>query len=199
MSLKHVILVVLKKGNASGYDINQTFEGPLGIYWNTSHQQVYRALAALSKNGWVRFELHTQGGKPDKKVYELTSEGEQELLQWLVEYQQASPINESLQVKLFAGEFCPTESLLEQIRALQQAHQKKLVSYQADAYKVTDIIGKQDIEARRGYLTLRRGILMEQARLSWCDEAIIMLEQDLASARHLTEHNSNESGHKSKK
>ena len=178
MSLKHVILVVLKKGRASGYDINQTFEGPLGIYWNTSHQQVYRALAALSKDGWVCFELHAQGGKPDKKVYQLTPEGEQELLQWLVEYQQASPINESLQVKLFAGKFCPTESLLAQVETLHQAHQTKLVSYQADADKVKNM--KMNIEARRGYLTLRRGILMEQARLSWCEEAIIMLTQDLA-------------------
>ena len=180
MSLKHVILVVLKKGRATGYEINQTFEGPLGIYWNTSHQRVYRALAALSKDGWVRFELHAQTGKPDKKVYELTPEGEQELLQWLVEYQQASPINESLQVKLFAGEFCPTESLLEQIRAMQQDHQQKLASYQADADKVKGVIDQQGIEVRRGYLTLRKGILMEQARLSWCDEAIMMLEQDLA-------------------
>jgi PadR family transcriptional regulator AphA len=180
MSLKHVILVVLKKGSASGYDINQTFEGPLGIYWNTSHQRVYRALAALSKDGWVRFELHSQDGKPDKKVYDLTAEGEQELLQWLVEYQQASPINEGLLVKLFAGEFCPTESLLEQIRTLRQVHEQKLVSYQVDADKIKTVIDQQDIEARRVYLTLRRGMLMEQARLSWCDEAIIMLEQDLA-------------------
>ncbi|ARN74402.1 PadR family transcriptional regulator [Oceanicoccus sagamiensis] len=180
MSLKHVILVVLKKGSASGYEINQTFEGPLGIYWNTSHQRVYRALATLSKDRWVSFELHPQSGKPDKKVYDITPEGERQLLEWLMEYQQPAPINESLQVKLFAGEFCPTEVLLEQIKALRQEHQKKLTSYQADADKVKDAIDHLAIENRRGYLTLRKGILMEQARLSWCDEAIIMLEQDLA-------------------
>ena len=122
MSLKHVILVVLKKGSASGYEINQTFEGPLGIYWSTSHQRDYRALAALSKEGWVSFESQTQSGKPDKKVYDITPEGEQQLLQWLLEYQQPSPINESLQVKLFAGDFCPTEALLEQIRAMKEGH-----------------------------------------------------------------------------
>lgn len=179
MSLKHVILVVLKKGSASGYDINQTFEGPLGIYWNTSHQRVYRALATLSKDGWVRFELHSQSGKPDKKVYDITPEGEQELMRWLLEFQQASPVNENLQVKLFAGEFCPTESLLEQIRSMQQGHRQKLKQYQTDAGKIKAVIDQQDIEVRRGYLTLRRGVLMEQARLSWCDEAIMMLEQDL--------------------
>jgi DNA-binding PadR family transcriptional regulator len=179
MSLKHVILVVLKKGSASGYEIDQTFDGPLGIYWNTSHQRVYRALATLTKDGWVRFELHSQNGKPDKKVYDITPEGEEELMQWLVEFQQASPINESLTVKFFAGEFCPTESLLEQLRVLQQGHRQKLAGYQLDADRVKDTIGQQNIENRRGYLTLRRGILMEQARLSWCDEAIMMLEEDL--------------------
>ena len=178
MSLKHVILVVLEKGSASGYEINQTFEGPLGIYWNTSHQRVYRALATLAKDGWVSFELHSQSGKPDKKVYDITPEGNRELLQWLVEFQPVSPINESLQVKLFAGEICPTESLLQQIRTLQQGHQQKLAGYQADADRIKDVIDQMGVDDRRGYLTLRKGILMEQARLSWCDEAIMMLEQE---------------------
>lgn len=179
MSLKHVILVVLKKGPASGYDINQTFGGYLGIYWNTSHQQVYRTLATLTRDGWVSFETHPQSGKPDKKIYELTAKGEEELMRWLVEYQPAPPINESLQVKLFAGEVCPTEPLLAQIRVMQELHQQKLVRYQAEAEKVKNEIDQKGVDDRRGYLTLRRGILMEQARLSWCEEAISMLEQDL--------------------
>jgi DNA-binding PadR family transcriptional regulator len=180
MPLKHVILVVLKKGSATGYEINQTFEGHLGIYWNTSHQLVYRALAALTKDGWVRFKLHPQTGKPDKKVYDITPAGERELTQWLVETQKPSPVNESLLVKFFAAEFCPTESLLEQIKELKSGHQHKLELYQADADKVAPVIEQLPIEDRRGYLTLRRGILLEQARLSWCEEAIAMLEQDLA-------------------
>lgn len=183
MPLKHVILVVLKKGSASGYEINQTFDGPLGIYWNTSHQTVYRALAALTRDGWVRFVHYAQTGKPDKKVYDITPEGEQELAQWLIAPQKASPVNEGLLVKFFAGEFCPTESLLEQITALKSSHQQKLEQYQADADKVASVLDQLDIEARRGYLTLRRGILLEQARLSWCEEAILILEQDLARSQ----------------
>ncbi|MGK0440754.1 MAG: DNA-binding PadR family transcriptional regulator [Pseudohongiellaceae bacterium] len=180
MSLKHVILAVLQKGSASGYEINQTFEGPLGIYWNTSHQRVYRALAALRNDGWVDFEHHSQAGKPDKKAYDLTPEGEQELQQWLIDFQPVAPINESLMVKFFAGDFCPTESLLAQMKTLQKQHQKKLTNYLADAEIVKEVVDQMPLEDRRGYLTLRKGILMEQARLSWCEEAIIMLEQDLA-------------------
>ncbi len=57
---------------------------------------------------------------------------------------------------------------------------QKLAGYQADADRIKDVIDQKRVDVRRGYLTLRKGILMEQARLSWCDEAIIMLEQDLA-------------------
>jgi len=179
MSLKHVILVVLKKGSASGYDINQTFEGPLGIFWSTSHQRVYRALATLTKDDWVSFEHQPQAGKPDKKIYSIRPIGDAELTKWLDESQQSSPVNESLLVKFFAGELCPTPALLKQIEQLSQENRIKLEYYRTEADKITAGIDHASIEVRRGYLTLRRGILMEEARLEWCLEAIAMLKQDL--------------------
>lgn len=179
MSLKHVILVVLKKGPASGYDINQTFGGHLGIFWSTSHQRVYRALATLTKDDWVSFEHQPQDGKPDKKVYTISAKGDEALTQWLEASQPSSPVNEGLLVKFFAGTLCPTPSLLRQIQELAQQHRIKLDYYQTQADKVKESIAQQSIEVRRGYLTLRKGILMEEARLKWSEEAIAMLEQDI--------------------
>tara|TARA_B100001540_G_scaffold298633_1_gene302328 strand:+ start:3619 stop:4167 length:549 start_codon:yes stop_codon:yes gene_type:complete len=180
MSLKHVILVVLKKGQCTGYEINQTFAGPLGIYWHTTHQAVYRALASLSREGWVRYREKSQDGKPDKKIYSITASGERALNQWLREHQQPGPINESLLVKFFAGELCPTGALIEQVRELQATHQRNLEYYRSLAEGFEPGLERQGIDTRRGYLTQRRGILMEQARLAWCDEALAMLEQDQA-------------------
>lgn len=179
MSLKHVILVVLKQGNSTGYEINQTFEGPLGIYWNTSHQAVYRALASLSKDAWVSYEDKIQNGKPDKKIYRITDKGEQALDRWLVENQKPSPINESLLVKFFAGELCPTEALIKQVSELKDAHQKNIFYYEKLMSEVVSNIDQQSTSVRRGYLTLRRGILMEESRLAWCEEALQMLNEDL--------------------
>lgn len=178
MSLKHVILVVLKKGRCTGYEINQTFAGPLGIYWHTSHQAVYRALASLSKDGWVRFQEKSQDGKPDKKIYRITARGEKVLHAWLTSHQNPAPINESLLVKFFAGELCPTEVLTAQVAAMQAIHEEKLAYYKSLADECSTDIEQQSLEVRRGYLTQRRGILMEQARLAWCKEALLLLEQD---------------------
>ena len=178
MSLKHVILVVLKKGQSTGYEINQTFAGPLGIYWHTSHQAVYRALASLSNDGWVRFREKTQDGKPDKKIYSITPKGEKALNIWLCTHQRPAPINEGLMVKFFAGGLCPTDALIEQVRALKATHQKNLEYYQSMADILDLDLRQQSIDIRRGYLTQRRGILMEQARLAWCEEALSLLEED---------------------
>jgi len=183
MSLKHVILVVLKQGNSTGYEINQTFTGSLGIYWNTSHQAVYRALASLSKDAWVTFKETTQDGKPDKKVYRITDQGEKELNQWLVETQKPAPRNESLFVKFFAGDLCPTEALLKQVGDLKKTHQENIRKYQSSLYLYASAIDQGGIALRRRYLTNRRGIIMEQARLAWCEETLLMLNEDIARQR----------------
>lgn len=179
MSLKHVILVVLKQGNSTGYEINQTFEGPLGIYWNTSHQAVYRALASMSKDAWVSYKEKSQEGKPDKKIYRITDKGEEVLDRWLAENQKPSPINESLLVKFFAGELCPAEALIEQVSELKNTHKKNMLYYESLVSEVVANIDQQSTSVRRGYLTVRRGILMEQSRLAWCEEALEMLNEDL--------------------
>jgi DNA-binding PadR family transcriptional regulator len=177
MSLKHVILVVLKKGSASGYEINQTFEGPLGFFWDTSHQRVYRALAAMAKEGWVSYIKQQQNGKPDKKIYDITPPGEQALMQWLCTNQTPPPVNEAILVKFFAGSLCPTPALIEQVQTHRRVHQANLARYEAIEQEFFLEPEPVSEDTLRLHLTLRRGVLMEKARLDWCEEALTCLEQ----------------------
>lgn len=177
MSLRHVLLVVLKKQNASGYGITKWFDGPLGYFWDTSHQRVYRALATLYEDGWVDFEWVHQDDKPDKKVYRITPQGEQALQQWLATPLKPPVINDGFLVKLFAGQQDSVDGLILELQAQQQEHERLLQEYrQVEAqYFAPPVI---DPEQRMMYLTLKRGLIYEQGALEWVQQALEVL-QDL--------------------
>lgn len=76
MQVKYLCLGALSLGNASGYEIRKLFEtGPFSHFAHVSYGSIYPALTQLHVDGLVHCQEHTQNGKPDKKVYALTSAG----------------------------------------------------------------------------------------------------------------------------
>ncbi len=83
MSLKHGILGFIKYGVDTGYELNKTFRVSVDHFWHATSSQIYRELAWLETNGMVTGQEQIQTGKPNKKLYYLTEEGERELSKWL--------------------------------------------------------------------------------------------------------------------
>jgi DNA-binding PadR family transcriptional regulator len=83
MDVKTVCLGMLTDGPASGYDLKKHFESSFGHFFAAGYGSIYPALSALSNQGFVSCEKIPQEGKPDRKVYEITEEGRQFLLQAL--------------------------------------------------------------------------------------------------------------------
>ncbi|MFV8783156.1 PadR family transcriptional regulator [Microbulbifer sp. SA54] len=179
MSLKHVILVSLANGSATGYEINGQFAAGLGRLWNTSHQAVYRALASMQKEGLVSFTEARQTSKPDKKIYQITDAGRQCLDRWLLKPQPPTQLNEDLMIKFFAGEMCPTDRLRDQVSEHLQYHRQNLASLEMIEQQYQEGERPLSRRARIQQLTLRRGILTERARVAWCLEAIALLSSML--------------------
>ncbi|MEI8634688.1 PadR family transcriptional regulator [Vibrio sp. PP-XX7] len=75
-NLPIVLLNQLKKEPMTGYDLNKLVEEH---GWPASHQQVYRELNKLNTMNLVSYQDVPQEGKPDKKVYQLTVAGAEEL------------------------------------------------------------------------------------------------------------------------
>ncbi|WP_067820714.1 PadR family transcriptional regulator [Nocardia inohanensis] len=81
--LDTVILGLLALRPLSGYDLGKWMDGPgRFIGYRVTLPQVYRALAKLVERGLVEFEVEPRPGKPDAKVYRLTADGKQTLLDW---------------------------------------------------------------------------------------------------------------------
>lgn len=84
-TLRYIILGLLGARPMSGYDIKQAFDRALASYWNAGNSQIYTTLKSLSAAKLVEAEVIEQKGRPNRKVYRLTSAGQEELDRWLQE------------------------------------------------------------------------------------------------------------------
>lgn len=83
MSLRYGILGLLHYGPSTGYDIKTFFNDSLALFWEAQTSQIYRELGALERDGLARSEMVIQQGKPNKKVFFITEEGERAFFDWM--------------------------------------------------------------------------------------------------------------------
>jgi len=170
MSLKHAILVLLEQEDSSGYDLLKRFKEHLGFFWQASHQQIYKQLGQMNESGLIDCVLEAQSGKPDKKIYSITHEGLQELIGWMNSQTKPQKVNDSLLVKLYGGHVVDSEVLLNEVVESRLQHQKTLQLLLKMEQNYLALPTEKKQQYGLPYLTLRRGILGEQAWLSWADE-----------------------------
>lgn len=172
MSLKHAILTLLETEHGSGYDLLKRFEQRLGFFWNASHQQIYAQLKKMHSEQLIEFQVEQQNNRPDKKIYSLTDNGREQLQQWISKPVKISRVNDALLVKLYAGHLIDKSVLLAEIETHKYSHQRMLDTFLALEQEYLEAPESQRKPLALPYLTLRRGILGEQAWLAWADEVI---------------------------
>ena len=102
MALEHAILVSLPERSASGYDLARRFDASIGHFWRASHQQIYKVLGRMETDKLVESNLVAQAGRPDKKVYAITTDGRDELTTWLATPTPPETLRSEFAVKLRA-------------------------------------------------------------------------------------------------
>jgi PadR family transcriptional regulator, regulatory protein AphA len=84
MDVKTLCLGVLTEGDKTGYDIKRCFEDAFSHFFVAGFGSIYPALAELSRRGLVTCRSVEQEGRPDKKIYSITVEGERVLVDELM-------------------------------------------------------------------------------------------------------------------
>jgi DNA-binding PadR family transcriptional regulator len=161
MALSHAILVALHDCACSGYDLAKKFDGSVGFFWNATHQQIYRELTKLEELSQIDAQLIHQEHRPNKKIYTLTSKGQEYLQSWIETPSIVSPLKDDLLVKIFAGSIVSTETIVTELKQHQIQHQEKLHTYQAIAAQVFSDRSQLTDAGRYQYITLRQGIRLE--------------------------------------
>lgn len=171
MALEHAILVSLSERSASGLDLTRRFDRSIGFFWSATHQQIYRVLARMDADGWVRSTSVAQSGRPAKKVYDAAAAGRRELERWIAADTPMEQFRSEIAVKLRAASYGDRAAVLAQVEDHRAEHAARLSHYEQLAAGCDPApLSDHDLDV---HLVLRGGIRLEQFWVDWLTEYLI--------------------------
>lgn len=174
MSLRKVILGFLDEP-AAGYDIKTSIDRSLSHIWAAETSQIYGTLRAMEKEGLLTSTVEKSDRGPDRRVYQRTRKGEQELTDWLDAEPEVSRERLSLLCQIhFVGRARNPKRATALLQRARERFVERLAEY--EALRVQEEKGKAGkIAALFDNLALDLGVRTLEARIEWCDEAIRQL------------------------
>lgn len=91
MSIGHVLLGLLIERPKHGYELKREYDDRLPGVKPIAYGQVYATLQRLERDGKVAVNGVMQEGGPERVVYEITSDGTDEVRRWLAEIEPPAP------------------------------------------------------------------------------------------------------------
>jgi DNA-binding PadR family transcriptional regulator len=159
---QEVILAMLAKEPTHGYELRARLKqalGPVGDDMNAG--QVYVTLTRLEKAGLVTVTAEPGQVRPDRKVYELTPDGQHRVSAWLAEVSWPKPDLTEFHLKLvaaFAGRLADPLAIVD-------AQRRELLRRLRDAQRAA--LGEP--ETSDAALLLEGIVLRLQADLRWLE------------------------------
>lgn len=172
MDVKTVCLGMLNDGEASGYDLKKHFESTFAHFFAAGYGSIYPALSSLAEAGLVDCREIPQEGKPDRKVYRITSAGHEHLLTALQDPAPSHKVrSEFLATMCFAHLMTPEQ--IETVFASRVADIERYMSMfhefecncmedWSDGMRFVCGFGKAMTEAMQKYIEDNKDMLTEQ-------------------------------------
>lgn len=113
MDVKTLCLGALTERDLTGYEIKQHFEEAYSHFFVAGYGSIYPALANLTKHGLVRCTSVLQEKRPDKKVYSLTPEGRERLIEELMATPPRHKVRSEFLVLMVFAHLLPREKVSE--------------------------------------------------------------------------------------
>ena len=173
MSLQHALLTSLLEKPSSGYELARRFDKSIGYFWHATHQQIYRELARMEQQAWVK-SYDAEGGRAGKRQFEVLKAGKEELKNWASRASEPSELRDEMFLKLRADAAIGPFGLEQEIARRMKLHQERLQIYKE--------IEQRDFsrtplsrEAKIRHLILKAGISLEESRIAWSEDALATL------------------------
>jgi len=161
-------LISARAEGTHGYQLKVEFDALYGDFWSLNYGQLYRTLERLERAGHVGATELLQSGRPSRKVYRITSRGQQSLDDWLLSppTYEPRPMRDELSVKmLFLTDDKRTETveLVRSQRAVYLQHLARLTKRRT----ALEQGGGEDMFVTR--LLLLQADMRVRADLAWLD------------------------------
>lgn len=174
---RYALLGFLSMSPSSGYDIKIYMQQSTSHFWREGDSSIYPILKQLLDEDLLTCELtNTQSDKP-KKIYTITKAGQQALEEWLFETPDLFRSRNELMLKVFFGWNVEREVTLGHLRNYQRTVKTRLEQYKSWSKKTSSTKDLANDKLHR-FLTLRAGVIYSEAKLTWCEEAIGLLESE---------------------
>lgn len=180
MALEHALLVSLSERPSSGLDLARRFDRSIGFFWSATHQQIYRVLGRMEEDGWLSSSTIPQQGRPDRKVYRVTTSGHRALSDWIAAPAPIEQFRSDVAVKLRGASFGDRAAVLDTLREHVAGHLTRLRHYEQLAARDFPEPAKLDGKALDIYLVLRGGIRLERFWVDWLTEYLEAHEHTIA-------------------
>ena len=176
-TLGYAILGLLHRRSMTGYELSKEFESGLFEVWSAKHSQIYPELKSLYEAGLIDYQVEISGTVLEKKVYTITSDGEQMLRKW-VQDSSAAPQTpkDEFRLRLFFSDCASANNRRQQLENRLAQHRQRLERLEKDQDKF-DGIPPQDDQAFNDYLVLLGGIFREQAACQWLEACLELCRQ----------------------
>ncbi len=174
--LTFAILELLHRKPLSGYELKKRFSGSIVFFWKANHSQIYPELKRMEREGLVASQRVVHEWRPTKKVYSITSKGEEELKVWLKERPKLQSVKDEMMLKCFAFNLVSPEDAEAQIRHHQQLHEESLDGYLKTRKQLQqrheNLSETDDPVVFWNVLTLEHCISFEEMYINWCKWAL---------------------------
>jgi DNA-binding PadR family transcriptional regulator len=171
-----VLLGLLEIEPMSGYDLGLNVRASVGHIWNESYGQIYPNLKKLAAGGFVTSKTERQKGKPDRRIYSVTTKGRERLAKWLAVPPQPEIARNELLLKLFFGAQVPTEILIGNV--------KRMAESEGAVLKELTRLEREEIAQNAHYpgapywkMAARFGQIELAAHLRWAEETLAELNK----------------------
>ena len=181
MSLEHAILGFLKDRPRTGYDLKTVFDMTVSHFWPADQSQIYRTLARLAENGWIKTEVVKQDQRLDRKIYHITPEGSEQLLRWLSTPVPAKTVRLPKMIQIFFAGFLPEDEKLECFERFVEYYRRSIAEMRAlpekgYAYRRKNpALPDKDLFFRM--LPLEYGLRLAETSLEWGEDVVARLKR----------------------
>jgi DNA-binding PadR family transcriptional regulator len=191
MSVRLVLLGLLRDHPMHGYEIKQTIEDRMGDWTSIAFGSIYHALAKLTGEGLIeKAAVEQEGSRPSRTIYQITDSGRAEFMRLLRElWQDVEQNYYAIDIGLyFMHALPPNEVIAYLIDRLAQL--EEIIQY-LDAHRIeqTEMIKQQLLsnpqitEAISDHVMLRVDAIFEhskrhyQTELEWTRDLLARLNQ----------------------
>ena len=183
MSLRDAVLTALLEREYSGYDLAKEFDASVANFWMATPQQLYRELDRLAGQGLIQARVVHQERRPNKRMFSLTDAGRDAIGQFTARAPKPPTMRDDLMIKVAAADAGDTRAVRDSIAERLQWATAKLERY--ERLRTRLLAGRTEEEfmmraERVGpYLTLLRGISLEQENIRWAERALTIIDRRL--------------------